>query len=282
VSLANLLKRRHLHRDPAVRLRAVDSLDDESVLVQVACEDPDLEVRHRAVDRLKSDDALRSVAIEGQHLDARLKAVAHIGDERVLAEIMRERKNPELMMACFEHIHSQEVLETIARDRAYNVTARRIAINMFADRNLLTDILKTVRQPALLKAARERLGEAAETEDPKEQDTPDRHMDRILATYDAEIVAEMLGAFRDSPAAVRGLGVILARGEAAGERAEEILGRMLKHATSDIRLEALAQLRPAAGRIADDLRALGENDPDPRVRAAVREVLDEIENRPEA
>lgn len=75
--------------------------------------------------------------------------------------------------------------------------------------------------------------------------------------------------------------MILSRGEAAGERAEEILGRMLKHATSDIRLEALAQLRPVGDRMVDDLRSLGENDPDPRVRAAVREVLDEIENRPE-
>jgi hypothetical protein len=282
VSLANLLKRKHQHRDPAVRLRAVKTLDDESILVQVACEDPDLDVRRRAVDRLKSDDALRSVAIQGQHLDARLKAVTQIDDERVLAEIMRERKNPDLMMACFEHIRSQEVLEAIARDRAYNVTARRIAINMFADRNLLADILKTVRQPALREAARERLGDAVETAEPEGHEDPDRHMDRILATYDPEVVAEMLGAFRDSPAAVRGLGVILARGDAASERAEEILGRMLKHATSDIRLEALAQLRPAATRVADELRTLGESDPDPRVRAAVREVLDEIEDQPEA
>jgi hypothetical protein len=280
--MANLLKRRHQHRDPAVRLRAVESLDDESVLVQVACEDPDLDVRHRAVDRLKSDEALRTVAIEGQHLDARLKAVAHIGDEKVLAEIMRERKNPDLMMACFEHIRSQEVLEAIARDRAYNVTARRIAINMFADQNLLVDILKSVRQPALREAARARLGNAVETAESDEHEDPDRHMDRILATYNPEVVAEMLGAFRDSPAAVRGLGVILARGDAAGERAEEILGRMLKHATPEIRLEALAQLRPAAARVADELRTLAESDPDPNVRAAVRELLDTIEEHPDA
>ena len=282
MSLANLLKRRHQHRDPAVRLRALESLDDDSILVQVACEDPDLDVRHRAVDRLKSDDALRSVAIQGQHLDARLKAIAHIGDERVLAEIMRERKNPDLMMACFERIRSQEVLEAIARDREYNVTARRIAINMFADQDLLADILKTVRQPALREAARERLGDAVEATEPDGHENPDRHMDRILATYDPEVVAEMLGAFRDSPAAVRGLGVILARRDAAGERAEEILVRILKHATPAIRLEALAQLRPAASRVADELRSRGESDPDPKVRVAVREMLETIEEQPDA
>jgi hypothetical protein len=281
VSLANLLKRRHQHKDPAVRLRALDKLDDESVLVQLACEDPDLEVRHRAVTRLKDNEDLRSVAIHGQHLDARLMAVAQIDDDRVLAEIMRERKNPELMMACFEHIRSQEVLETIARDRAYNVTARRIAINMFADQNLLTDILKTVRQPALREAARERLGDAA-PEEPVVDESPDGRMDRILETYEPEVVAEMLGAFRDSPAAVRGLGVILARGGPAGERAEEILGRILKHATPEIRLEALRQLRPVAKNIKDELQTLADGDPDPRVRQAVGEVINEIGDEPDA
>jgi hypothetical protein len=279
VSLANLLKWRHRHRDPAARLHAVESLDDEAALVQVACEDPDLEVRHRAVARLASNEARRSVAIQGQHLDARLKAIAHIDDERVLAEIMRERKHPELMMACFERIRSQEVLEAIARDRSYNVTARRIAINMFADRDLLADILKTVRQPALREAARERLGDASEAGGAEPHEGPDRHMDRILDQYDPEVVVEMLGAFRDSPAAVRGLGVILARGDRAGERAEQILGRLLKHARPEIRLGALVQLKPAAVRITDDLRSLSESDPDPRVRNAAGELLDETENR---
>jgi len=287
VSLANLLRRRHQHRDPAVRLRAVAALEDPSILVQLACEDPDLEVRHRAVERLKANDALRTVAIEGRHLDARLKAVAQIDDPRVLADIMRERKHPDLMMACFEHIQDQGVLEAIARDASYNVTARRIAINMFADQKLLADILKTVRAPALREAARGRLvdPELRKTAGPREGDEhadPDRHMDRILETYEPEVVAEMLGAFRDSPAAVRGLGVILARGGVAGERAEEILGRVLRHAASEIRLEALRQLRPAARRITDELRSLAENDPDPKVREAVREVINEIGEQPDA
>jgi hypothetical protein len=227
------------------------------------------------------------VAIEGRHLDARLKAVARIEDSRVLAEIMRERKNPELMMACFAHIRDQGVLEAIARDPSYNVTARRIAINMFADQNLLADILKTVRAPALREAARGRLvdpglRQAAEQGSAEEHADPDRHIDRILETYEPEVVTEMLGAFRDSPAAIRGLGVILARGGAAGERAEEILGRILRHATPQIRLEALRQLRPSAPRMKEELSSLAENDPDPSVRTAVRELIREIGAPPDA
>lgn len=277
MSLVDRLRARHRHGDPAVRLRAVAALDDETVLVGLGCEDPDLEVRHRAVERLENEQALRDVAIHGRHLDARLKAVGRIRDPRLLAAIMRERKQPELMMACFAGIHDPEVLEAIARDPAYGITARRIAINMFADRELLADLIRTLGAPALREAARQRLGDEEvseeEGEDDGERSHPDRHMDRILATYEPETVAEMLGAFRDSPAAVRGLGAILARGGAAGDRAEEILGRLLRHATSAIRLEALRQLRPVAGKMTDDLRALAENEPDPTVRLALRQAI---------
>jgi len=282
VGLGNLLKPRHRHRDPAVRLRAVATVDDREILIELACDDPDLDVRHRAVERLNHEDALRQVAIEGRHIDARLKAVARIDDPRVLAEIMRERKNPDLMMACFERIRSQEILEAIARDPAYNVTARRIAINMFAEPELLADILKTVRAPALREAARDRLvdkepGRAARLDEPDASSQPDRHMDRILSNYDPVIVAEMLGAFRDSPAAVRVLGAILALGGTAGERAAEILGRVLRHARPEIRLEAVRQLHPVAGTMIEDLRSLADSEPDARVREALSRLFAKME-----
>ena len=287
MSLANFLRPRHLHSDPGVRARAMDSLADEAILLRMACEDPDLEIRHRAVDRLKGNDALRRVAIEGQHLDARLKAVARIDDATTLAEIMRERKNPDLMMACFEQIKDQQVLEAIARDPAYNVTARRIAINMFADQELLADILKSVRAPALRQAAAEKIEDPelrreAEKQARLEQKQPDKNMDRILEHYDPEVVAEMLGAFRDSTAAVRGLGVILARGGDAGERAAELLGRFLLHAKPEIRLEAVTQLRPVAASMADELTELAEKDPDPAVRSALTQLISETGSKPDA
>jgi hypothetical protein len=287
VSLTDFLKPRHQHHDPAVRMRALESVADEAILVRMACEDPDLEVRHRAVDRLRTVDALRRVALDGKHLDARLKAVAKIDDAQVLAQVMRERKNPDLMMACFEGIKDQSVLEAIARDPAYNVTARRIAINMFADQDLLADLLKTVRAPALRRAAASRIDDPelrrqAEEEARAEQAHPDRHMDRILERYDPEVVVEMLGAFRDSTAAVRGLGVILARGGAAGERAAEILARFLLHAKPEIRLEAVAQLRPAAESMREQLEELVEKDADPQVRAALQELISEVGDKPDA
>jgi hypothetical protein len=94
----------------------------------------------------------------------------------------------------------------------------------------------------------------------------DERMDRILATYDAEVVAEFLGAFRDSPSAVRGLGVILGRGGTPAERAEEILRRILRHARPEMRLEAAEQLLPHVHGILPELEELAANDPDPMVR----------------
>jgi hypothetical protein len=281
VSLVRFLKPRHQNADPAVRMRAIESLTDESILVQMACNDPELEIRHRAVDRLKSTEALRDVALAGRYLDARLKAVARIDDSAVLAEVMRERKNPDLMMACFEKITDQKVLEAIARDPRYNVTARRIAIHMFADQQLLVDILKSVRAPALRRAAAARIEDpdlrrVAEQQARAEQQQPDRNMDRILERYDPEIVVEMLGAFRDSTAAVRGLGVIAARGGEAGERAIEILGRFLRHANPEIRLEAVRRIRPGAASLARELAELAEKEADPTVREALSALVSEF------
>ena len=287
MSLANFMKPRHLHGDPAVRARAMESTHDDTILVLMACEDPDLEIRQRAVDRLKAVDALRSVALEGKHLDARLKAVARIDDPTILAEIMREKKNPDLMMACFEQIKDQKVLESIARDPAYNVTARRIAINMFADQDLLADILKSVRAPALRQAAAARIEDPelrreAERQAQLEPLEPDKNMDRILERYDPEVVAEMLGAFRDSTASVRGLGVILAKGGNGAERAAELLARFLLHARPAIRLEVVTQIRPAAASMADELSQAAEKETDPAVRTALEKLISDLGDKPDA
>jgi hypothetical protein len=282
VNLANLLRPAYRHSNAAVRRRAVAGVKDEAILVDLACEDPDLEVRRLAVQQLQSSDSLRRVAIEGTHLDARLNAVHRIDDPWMLAGILRERKNPDLMLACFRRIDDQAVLEAIARDPAYNVATRRLAINMFADTDLLRDLIDSLQAPGLRRAALERVAgedDAQEAAEPAagEEDGTEEQMERILSHYDPEAVAEMLGALRDSPAAVQGLGTILRRGGAAGERAVEILGRFLRHASPHMRLEALEQLRPRLPEMGEELKQMADSDPDPRVRGRIRRLLSEVE-----
>ena len=80
------------------------------------------------------------------------------------------------------------------------------------------------------------------------------------------IVAEMLGAFRDSEMAVRALGILAVRGGDAGTRAVEILSRQLRHARADLRLAALRQLAEAEALPGSVVEEMVEGDPDPRVR----------------
>ncbi len=269
MALANLLQPRYRHSDPAVRREAVKRLGDEAALVRLASSDPDLEVRLLAVNRIGSQDGLVAVAVDGQYLESRLKAVRRISDPRTLAGIMRERKQPDLMMACFEGIRDQEVLSEIARDPRQSVTARRIAINMFADQELLLEVLRSVREPGLRRVALENVGDPElrrQLESELEEHRGAGRIDRVLDAYDPEVVVEMLGAFRDSTAAVQALGTLAARGGSAGARAVEILTRQLRHARAEVRLAALRQLAEAGALPADALEPLAEEDPDPRVR----------------
>ncbi|HHQ47857.1 MAG TPA: hypothetical protein ENK19_03135 [Acidobacteria bacterium] len=272
----DLLKPRHRRRDPVVRRAAVKGLTDEEILRELAATDPDLEVRLLAVDRIVSEEALYRVARDGKHLDARLKAARRIRNPRILARLMRERKQPDLMMACFEGIRDHDVLREIASDPGQSVTARRIAINMFADQELLLEMLRSVGDPGLRRAAIERVQDpelrARLTEELEERRSTVR-LDRILDSFDAEVVVEVLGAFRDSETAVRALGTLAERGGDAGVRAVEILVRQLRHARGDLRLEALRELARLGAAPGNLLEEMAENDPDPRVRSEAAATL---------
>ncbi|MCK5803373.1 MAG: hypothetical protein KAI66_11095, partial [Lentisphaeria bacterium] len=242
---------------------------NELDLVRIAVADPELEDRLLAVERLVGQEAFKEVALTGNYLDARLKAVRRIQDQRMLAGIMCERKQPDLMMACFEGIHDPEILEEVAKDPRQSLTARRIAIDMFADRELLLDILRSVSVPVLRRAAVERIGDEALRKQLEEEllaHRPDEHLDRILETNDAEVVVEFLGAFRESPAAVRALGRLARGGGEHGEHASAILSRQLKHARAEIRMLALEGLRAADAFPPAVAEEMAGSDPDPEVR----------------
>jgi len=273
MGLGRLLRTGRRGADAGSRRRAVGRIRNEDELVQLACHDPDLEVRVLAVERIRSIAALRRVAVEGEHLDARIRAVRSIGDPRVLAAIMRERKQPDLMMACFEVIRDEKVLAEIAGDPRQSLTARRIAINMFADTALLAELISSLRAPALRKAALDRIEDPelrarleSEENGGAEWD-PEARILELAKVTDPDDLAEVLGAFRDSPGSVKGLGVLAAEQGGRSRRAAEILLRQLRHPRPEIRRMALERLA-AAGRLPErELKVLSENDPDPEVRA---------------
>ena len=272
MGLLNRLQPRRWTGKPEGRRTFVRRCQGEEELVRFSCEDSDLEVRLLAVEKLQSTTSLRRVATEGKHLDARLKAARAIKDPVVLAEIMCERKQPELMMACFEGIQDQEVLAGIARNPRQSLTARRIAINMFADQTLLADLLNSMRAPALREAALERIEDPALKERLRLEDeaaygpTPEERALELAKQIDSDELAEILGAFREAPGAVRALGVLASPDGGSSGRAVEILRRLLKSARADIRLLALEQLDMVDGVPTDLLDDLVDGDPNPEVR----------------
>jgi len=273
MGLLNLLRPDRRTGNPKARRNAARRCTGEEELVRFSCEDPDLEVRLLAVERLRSTGSMRRVAVEGEYLDVRLKAARAITEPDVLAGIMRERKQPELMMACFEGIRDQEVLAGIAGDPDQSLTARRIAINMFADQAQLAELLSSLREPALREAALERI----EDPDLKERlrleeeasrgPSPEERALELAKQSDPDEVAEALGAFRGSPGAVRALGALASPAGGGSTRAVEILRRQLKNARADIRLLALQRLADAGEQPCDLLDDLATEDPDPEVRS---------------
>jgi len=253
-------KKDHRHPDPKVRLRAIDDLTDKSMLVEVACTDDSSRVRMAAVTRLDEDDLLAEIAKDASEIDVRIAAVERISSERLLADIIKARKNYELMGACFARITNTMVLQAIAEDPGYNPTARRIAVDQFADESYLEDMSEDAG------------GEKGEGPD-------EETVDRLLSAYGDLRVIRAIGRFRNSKKALKALGAIARRGGEPGGLAVEYLGRALGSANPSVCEDAADQLVGLSDPeiVASLVRMLD----DPKVREPIRGVLERIDT-PEA
>jgi hypothetical protein len=259
MGLLDFLRPKLQHPDPRVRLQALEGLDNQQRLIELARHDDSPRVRLAAVARLEDDALLAEVARDAVALDVRLAAVERIGDQRLLAEIIKSRRNYELMVACFARITDRALLQDIAQDPAYNPAARRMAVEQFADESYLADIT-----PAE-EADGGRKSEAA--------------VDAILATYGDVRVVRALGRFKGSEKALRALGTIARKGGEVGGLAAEYLCRALGSRNPTLArcaADELAVLQDAES-VACLVRALD----DPNICQAVREVLRRIDT-PEA
>ncbi|MBW1806799.1 MAG: hypothetical protein JRJ19_01850 [Deltaproteobacteria bacterium] len=209
----------HRHSDPRVRLEAVAKLVNQDELVKVACGDDSPRVRLAAAARVEGDAALAEIAKQATELDVRLAVVERISSQQLLADIIKTRKNFQLMGACFSRITDKGILESIAEDTGYNPTARRIAVEQFADESYLSDMDQAAEKP----------------DDPggKELD-----IDGLCRTYGGLRMVRAIGRFRRSPKALHALGKVARQGGEAGELAVEYLCRSLD--TSNPKLQACA------------------------------------------
>jgi hypothetical protein len=245
--------------NPRARLEAVEKTDDPAELVDVACADDSPRVRMAAVAGLSDDATLSKVALDAKELDVRLDAVERISSQQLLADIVKARKNYELMGACFARITDRKILETIAQDTGYNPTARRIAVEQFADESYLADV--------------------TEAKEEKEVGQSEAAIGRLLEASGDLRVVRAIGRFRNSEKAARALGAIAKQGGESGGLAVEYLCRAL--GSSNPKVQATAKGELCGFSDPELVSLLIRSLDDPKLGEPIRDVLKQI-GTPEA
>jgi len=259
MAILDLFRPAHESKSPAVRLKAVARIEDQSLLARIAKEDSSARVREAALSRVDDQHQLASIALEGEQIDARIGAVERIESQEVLAEIIKKRKNQTLMGACFARITDRAVLEGIANDPGQSLAARRMAVENFADESYLAEVAPGP-------------SDAQKTRSPEE-------IQALIERYGAERLVRVFGKFRGSANAMAALGEITRIGGEAALTAIDYLAMGLRHANPQIRdcaADRLARLSDT-GQISYLIRLMDNAQLHPRIL----EVLARIDH-PEA
>ncbi len=222
MGIKDLFKPAYKSKNPEVRLKAVSRLDDQKLLAEIAMGDLSPRVRMAAVSKVNDQDLLVDIAVNGKELDARLSAVERINSQEKIAEIIKVRKNYQLMGACFARITDKKILKRIANDADYNRSARRMAIENYADESFLEEINNRGTDSAAPKS--------------KEQ------IKILMDKYGGVRLVRALGKFSGSKSAITALGEILKMGGEPASIAIEYLARGLSHSNPAIRECAAEQL----------------------------------------
>ena len=222
MGILDFLRPAHESDNPERRLNAVGHISDQSLLAQLAKTDISPRVRAAAVKAIDDPQQLTDVALDGKHIDTRIVAVEKIDSQERLAEIIKTRKNSKLMGACFARITDTGILKRIAEDTGYNISARRMAVENFADESYLAEI--------------------APSPDRKGAGTSPEEIDFLIAKYTAPRLVRIFGKYRGSKSAVLALGELARRGGEPGLGAIDYLAISLKHANPEIHQTAADQL----------------------------------------
>jgi hypothetical protein len=254
MGISNLFRPKHQSKDPDTRLEAVLRMEDQKLLAQLAKSDKSPRVRMAAVTKVDDQELLVSIALDGAEIDSRIAAVECIESQQRLADIIKARRNYQLMGACFARITDRKILEAIANDPEYNRSARRIAIENFADESFLAEVSLAEAEPAKPKSREE--------------------IDKLIRAYGGARLVQAMGRFRGSPNAIRALGEIMRRGGDAAFTALEYLAQALIHANPEISQcakEELASTKDAA-LIAHLIRLSDKADLHEEVMTVIRQI----------
>ncbi|MCK5124648.1 MAG: hypothetical protein KAR42_00185 [candidate division Zixibacteria bacterium] len=258
MGLKDLFLSGHRSSNPETRLTAVAKMECQKTLSELAQNDPSPRVRLLAMGKITDQELLVKVALDGKEIDVRIAAVERIKSQDKLADIIKARKNFQLMGACFAQITNTKVLERIANDTGYNMSARRMAIENYADESFLEEIQPSVKE--------------GRPKSPEE-------IDELIDRYGGVSLARGLGKFRGSPNAMKALGEIMKRGGDAAVIALEQLTQGLVHANVEVQKASFEQLAALAdtGLVLHLIRLMDKAPLHDPITAVLKEI-----NHPEA
>jgi hypothetical protein len=132
--LASFFKPKWQHKDPKVRIQAINTLGGESVeLIKLAQTDPDMEVRMEAVVRLTHLPTLIQLGHSAGSLGERAK-------QRVIGLAATDARHDALLADVFVWLNNPALIRSIARDATRGAKLRKHALEQLDDQDLLFDI----------------------------------------------------------------------------------------------------------------------------------------------
>jgi hypothetical protein len=93
MSFIDLLRRRHLHEDAEVRLRAVSRLGSQKILARLARTDPDARVRAEAGRRVADASILEELVPAETDLHARLAVIRSLTDVNAIMRLLEQGRS---------------------------------------------------------------------------------------------------------------------------------------------------------------------------------------------
>ena len=132
--LASFFKPKWQHKDPKVRIQAINTLGGESVeLIKLAQTDPDMEVRMEAIVRLTHLPTLIQLGHSAGSLGERAK-------QRVIGLAATDAHHDVLLADVFVWLNNPALIRSIARDATRGAKLRKHALEQLDDQDLLFDI----------------------------------------------------------------------------------------------------------------------------------------------
>jgi hypothetical protein len=145
-------------KDPAVRVQAITSLTDQTLLGRLATQDDDPNARRAAVTSLTDQTVLATVASDDKDANVRKAAVERLTDQPLLAKLAAETQDVDVRNGAMRKLTDQALLGKLALE-GLDKTLRIAALGKLTDQSLLAKIVMEIKDVDVRDHAMEKLAD---------------------------------------------------------------------------------------------------------------------------